>query len=444
MANTVASAQVMLWGTQVGTVIWHNSLGYFEYDKKLLGSGIELSPLQMPLADRAYSFSALSHDTYKGLPGLLADSLPDKFGNRLIDQWLERQGRAQADFSPIDRLCYIGNRGMGALEFKPSQNHQAEQSMPLEVSELVVLANDALSSKQRLSTALGEDDLTRKQAVQQIISVGTSAGGARAKAVIAWNQTTNEVRSGQVNTDPGFDYWLLKFDGVEENRDHESLADPQGFSIVEYAYYLMAKAAGIDMSQCRLFHEHGRAHFMTHRFDRLDGGEKLHMQSLCGLAHFDFNQSGGYSYEQAFGVLRDLRLPNPAFKEFYRRMVFNIIARNQDDHTKNISFLMDKRGQWRLSPAYDITHCNGQGWTRQHQMTVNGKQDNFTLDDLIATARHGDLSRSTALGIINEVLNAVKQWPTFASQAGVPDIAPGGNPDHSWQEAIGQDHRTQW
>jgi len=414
MAKTVENAEVMLWGTRIGTVIWHNNLGYFEYDSRLLGSGMELSPVRMPLSSRSYSFAALNRDTYKGLPGLLADSLPDKFGNRLINQWLERQGRSVADFSPIDRLCYIGNRGMGALEFRPTLSQQAEKSMPLEVSELVALANEALSSKQQLTTPMGEGDAERQRAVQQIISVGTSAGGARAKAVIAWNPDTNEVRSGQVKTEPGFDYWLLKFDGVEENRDHEALADPQGFSIVEYAYYLMAKSAGIDMSECRLFRENQRAHFMTRRFDRLPGGEKRHMQSLCGLAHFDFNSSGGYSYEQAFGVMRDLKLPNTAFQEFYRRMVFNVIARNQDDHTKNISFLMDKRGQWSLSPAYDITHCNGKGWTRHHQMTLNGKQDNFQLDDLLAAAKHGDLNRSTALSIINDVLAAVARWPVFA------------------------------
>ncbi|MEH6617838.1 MAG: type II toxin-antitoxin system HipA family toxin [Porticoccus sp.] len=444
MSKVIDTADVVLWGTKIGTILWHNNLGYFEYEKGLLGSGIELSPIKMPLADKSYTFGALNRDTYKGLPGLLSDSLPDKFGNKLIDQWLEKQGRDVYSFSPIDRLCYIGTRGMGALEFMPVIGNKTEKSQPLEVSELVELANNALGSKQTLSTDLGSNGPEKQQAVEQIISVGTSAGGARAKAIIAWNEQTNEVRSGQVKTNDDFTYWLLKFDGVEENRDHELLADPQGYSIVEYAYYLMAREAGIDMSSCRLFKENGRAHFMTKRFDRLNGGDKLHMQSLCGLAHFDFNLPGAYSYEQAFGVMRDLRLPSPEFREFYRRMVFNVIARNQDDHTKNISFLMNKRGQWSLAPAYDITYCYGKGWTQQHQMTVNGKRDNFTLDDLLAVATHGDLDKNTATRIINDVLAAVSQWQGFAEQAGVPEQAPGIDTAITWSGAIAKGHRIEW
>lgn len=437
-------ASVMLWGRQIGTLIWANNRGYFEYERAFQTSGIEVSPITMPLSDVSYSFPQLNRDTFKGLPGLLADSLPDKFGNQLIDQWLERQGRARDTFSPLERLCYIGSRGMGALEFKPALGRWDDASQPIEIAELVALANDALSHRRSIAVDMAETDDGKKQALEKIISVGTSAGGARAKAVIAWNPTTQEVRSGQVKTDSGFGYWLLKFDGVEENRDHEVLADPKGYSLVEYAYYLMAVDCGITMAESRVLKENGRSHFITRRFDRQDGGEKLHMQSLCGLAHFDFNQAGAYSYEQAIGVMRDLRLSKPEFEQFFRRIVFNVIARNQDDHTKNIAFLMDKRGTWSLSPAYDMTYCNGQGWTSQHQMTINGKRDNFVLDDLLAVARHADIRSAKARSVIKQVLECVAQWPQFAEKAGVPEKYPGYTAGMSWSELIRQDHRVNW
>lgn len=437
-------ASVMLWGRQIGTLIWANDRGYFEYDRAFQTSGIELSPITMPLSKVSYSFPNLNRETYKGLPGLLADSLPDKFGNQLIDQWLERQGRAADSFSPLERLCYIGSRGMGALEFKPALGSWNEASLPIDIAELVTLANVALSHRRSISVDMAESDNDKKQALEKIISVGTSAGGARAKAVIAWNPSTQEVRSGQVNTDAGFGYWLLKFDGVEENRDHEVLADPKGYSLVEYAYYLMAIACGINMAESSILKENGRSHFITRRFDRQDGGEKIHMQSLCGLAHYDFNQAGAYSYEQAIGVMRDLRLPKPEFEQFFRRIVFNVIARNQDDHTKNIAFLMDKTGRWSLSPAYDITYCNGQGWTNQHQMSVNGKRNHFVLDDLLAVAHHADIRANKARIIIGEVLEKVQQWPLYADEARVPDYYPGYINGPTWTELIQRDHRLDW
>lgn len=449
-------AEVYLWDYKVGTLIWRNNRGHFEYSDGFQLSGIELSPLHMPNGKTIYNFGALNRDTFKGLPGMLADSLPDKFGNKLIDQWLEKQGRKPTDFTPVERLCYIGTRGMGALEFRPVVGRHKEKSLPIQIDELVSLANKALSAKGTLSAELDGSELEKKRAVEQIISVGTSAGGARAKAVIAWNRTTNEVRSGQVSTGDDFSYWLLKFDGVEENKDHESLADPVGFGIVEYAYYLMAVAAGIEMTECRLLQENGRSHFMTLRFDRLEGGGKVHMQSLCGMAHFDFNDSGAYSYEQAIGVMRDLKLPVTEMEQFFRRMVFNVVARNQDDHTKNISFLMDRKGAWSLSPVYDITYCNGAGWTSKHQMTVNGKTNNFDMADLLAVAAHADIKPPKAAKIISDVINTVKRWPEFAEQAGVPETAPaldskakgssasGSDPGRSsWAESIGRFHRLE-
>ena len=453
-ASTGKLAEVYLWGSKVGSLVWQNERGYFEYSDGFQNSGIELSPIHMPNGKTNYNFGALNRETFKGLPGMLADSLPDKFGNKLIDQWLERQGRKPTDFTSVERLCYIGTRGMGALEFRPVVDNHKEESLPIQIEELVTLANQALNEKGKWSTALEGSEAEKKRAVEKIISVGTSAGGARAKAVIAWNRDTGEVRSGQVPAVDGFGYWLLKFDGVEDNKDHESLADPIGFGIVEYAYYLMADASDIAMTECRLFRENGRSHFMTRRFDRLEGGGKVHMQSLCGMAHFDFNDPGAYSYEQAIGIMRDLKLSAAEMEQFFRRMVFNIVARNQDDHTKNISFLMNRKGQWSLSPAYDITYCNGAGWTSKHQMTVNGKTDNFERTDLLAVAKHADIKQSKADKIISNVINTVKRWPEFAKKAGVPKTKPVLDPktkkpfvpEHdpdvpTWAESIQRFHR---
>lgn len=443
MENNIKKINVNLWGTRIGIAFWEDGIAYFEYDKNFVLSGIELSPIHMPLKKKAYSFPSLNRDTFKGLPGMIADSLPDKFGNQLIDQWLERTGKNKADFGPLDRLCYIGERGMGALEFTPTIGVKNEKTYSLQIEELVTLANEALSEKSSLDAKLNHEysDQKKREAVEHIISVGTSAGGARAKAVIAWNETTNEIRSGQIPTEEGFTYWLLKFDGVSENRDKELLADPKGFGLLEYAYYLMAVDAGIDMSECRVFKENGRSHFMTKRFDRLNGGQKIFMQSLCGIAHFDFNSSGGYSYEQAIGVMRDLRLPPTTMLQFFRRMVFNVVSVNQDDHTKNISFLMDQQGTWFLSPAYDITYCNGEGWTKQHQMTINNKSSGFSLTDLLAVAFHADITKSKALKIIADVIGSVKQWKYFAQKSGLENYLEEEQSSSAWIDRIEKEHR---
>jgi serine/threonine-protein kinase HipA len=339
----------------------------------------------MPLSDRVYEFPALPDITFHGLPGLLADSLPDKFGNALINAWLATQGRAPDSFGAIERLCYTGTRGMGALEFEPGLGPKPRKATKIQIDALVALASEVLTHRNRLAGSFVAP--ARKKALNDILRVGTSAGGARAKALIAWNPNTNEVRSGQIAAGDGFDYWLLKFDGVSGNKDKE-MDDPKGYGTIEYAYHLMAKAAGIGMSECRLLEENGRRHFMTRRFDRLAGGEKLHMQSLGALAHFDFNQAGVYSYEQALLTIRQLRLPMASVEQQFRRMVFNIVARNQDDHVKNIAFLMTKQGEWSLAPAFDVIYSyspSGQ-WTATHQMTMNGKQDGFTMADFEACA----------------------------------------------------------
>jgi serine/threonine-protein kinase HipA len=374
----------------------------------------------MPLADRVYSFAELPARTFRGLPGLLADSLPDRFGNNLISAWLARQGRTPDSFDAVERLCYTGQRGMGALEFMPAQGPSAEADGPVQIAELIALASEILSHQQGLMATL--QDPAREDALQTILRVGTSAGGARAKALIAWNPSTGEVRSGQLDAPPGFGHWLLKFDGVSGNKDRE-LEDPQGYGVIEFAYNKMAEAAGITMSECRLLEENGRRHFITRRFDRDATGARLHMQSLGAMAHLDYNEPGSSSYEQAFLVMRQLRLPMQATEEQFRRMVFNLAARNQDDHVKNIAFLMDRQGQWSLSPAFDVTWSfNPQGdWTATHQMSVNGKRGQFNRADLEAIGRTAQLKRGRAETIAEQVITAVRAWPRFAAEAGVPE-----------------------
>lgn len=414
-------AEVNLWGRMIGAVSWDDDQGFanFEYDPAFVESGREVAPLMMPLSDQIYTFPALARKTFHGLPGFLADSLPDKFGNALIDAWLARQGRNPGDFNSVERLCYTGIRGMGALEFAPAQGPTYRQSENVDLTALVELASEILTRRNALEGSLAAAD--REEALQDILRVGTSAGGARAKAIIAWNSETNEVRSGQIAAGDGFTYWLLKFDGVAGNRDKE-LDDPQGYGLIEYAYSKMAREAGIQLSQCRILRESGRNHFMTKRFDRTETGQKIHMQSLGAIAHYDFNQNGAYSYEQALRVIEKLGLPKNAVEEQFRRMAFNIIGRNQDDHVKNIAFLMDRSGRWFLSPAFDITYSyNPSGrWTGTHQMSLNAKRDDFDVDDFVACARNCALKRGRATEILREVQQAVSRWKEFAEEAGVP------------------------
>lgn len=426
-------AEVRLWGRTIGAIAMEEDrdVAAFQYDSAFASSGIELSPIAMPLSQRVYEFPALHRNTFHGLPGLLADSLPDKFGNALIDAWLATQGRSSTNFSAVERLCYTGARGMGALEYAPALGPKPRKATEIRVSALVQLASEVLTHRADLRGHF--NDAGKADSLRDILQVGTSAGGARAKAVIAWNRETNEVRSGQIAAGEGFEYWLLKFDGVTGNKDKE-LDDPMGYGAIEFAYYLMARAAGITMTECRLLEENGRRHFMTRRFDRLAHGEKLHMQSLGALAHFDFNQAGAYAYEQALLTIRQLSLPMADIEEQFRRMVFNIVARNQDDHVKNIAFLMNKRGEWSLAPAFDVTYSyNPSGsWTSTHQMTLNGKRDNFTLPDFIACAKAAVMKRGRAAAIIEDVQAVVKRWPEFAAAASLSE---------DWQNRISQTHR---
>ena len=415
----MTDANVILWGRRIGAVSWDEtrSLGVFQYDPGFVGAGIEVAPLAMPVRETPYEFPALNRKTFRGLPGMLADALPDRFGNRLIDAWLADTGKSHEAFNPVDRLCYIGRRGIGALEFEPALRKQT-RAKRLEVARLVELANRVLDARADLAGRLdGESDAG---ALEDILSVGTSAGGARAKAVLAWNPKTGEFRSGQLDADEGFEHWLLKFDGISNNSDTE-LSDPAGYGKIEYAYALMARAAGITMSECRLHHEGGRSHFMTKRFDRNDTGRKLHVQSLGAMQHFDFNDPSAYSYEQAIMTIRQLGLGMVAVEEQFRRAVFNVIARNQDDHVKNISFLMDRSGYWSLSPAYDVTYAyNSDGmWTRDQQMSMSGRRNNFEQDDILRFAASTGVKKRRALAILDQISASVQNWSSYANAAEV-------------------------
>ncbi len=416
------TARVLLWGRDIGAVTWldDRAIAVFQYTPEFAESGIEVAPLVMPLRAAPYEFPTLSNETFHGLPGMLSDSLPDKFGNTLINAWLAGQGRTPASFTPVERLCYTGTRGIGALEFRPVIRGAPTATRKIKISALVDLANRVLDDRIALEGKFtGDDD---KETIEDILRVGTSAGGARAKAVLAWNEETNEFRSGQAPAEKGFTHWIIKFDGVSNNRDKE-LADPKGYGRIEYAYYLMAEKAGIKMNECRLHKEGGRAHFLTLRFDRLNDGSKLHMQSLGALMHYDFNQAGAHSYEQAIQAIKRIGLPNEDVEQQFIRAVFNIVARNQDDHVKNIAFLMDRRGGWRLSPAFDVAYSyNPSGeWTARHQMSLNGKRKAFDRNDLLSFAKVCGIKKTRASQLFDKIAAAVAIWSEFATAGGVPD-----------------------
>lgn len=414
-------AEVKIWGEFAGAVRWDSEqeLGYFQYAPKFLQKGWNLSPIKMPLENgsRIYSFPELrkgrsdTEDTFKGLPGLLSDALPDKYGNRLINTWLTQQGRPEDSMNPVEKLCFIGSRGMGALEFEPSQIKTSKNSFSLELNSMVEVAKKILNERESFLTNIGKDE---EKAMFEILKIGTSAGGARPKAVIAYNPKTKEVRSGQGNAPKGYEHWLIKLDGISG----EQFGESSGWGRVEYAYYLMAKDCGIDINESQLLEENGRAHFMTKRFDR-EGNTKHHIQSLCGLQHYDFNDMYGYSYEQVFQTMRLLHLTYPEAEEMFRRMVFNVLATNYDDHTKNFSFILKKGEHWRLAPAYDLcfSYDETNHWVSKQTLSVNGKRLNIQKADLITIAKDNNIKKGEK--IIDEINLVVKSWNKYAKQAGV-------------------------
>jgi len=426
--------EVWLWGTRIGAVGWPDgaAVASFEYDPSFLRSGIQVAPLTMPLRAGPFSFPALSHQTFRGLPGLLADALPDRFGNAVIDAWLAQTGRDPRDFGPLDRLAYTGERGMGALTFRPAITRPDDHAEILALDQLADLAARIVRDRAAFVVPLAPP--TPEAGLRQLLTVGTSAGGAGPKALICWDEAAGEARSGQLDAPDGFEHWLLKFDGATDGPD---LTESAGFGRIEYAYHLLAVRSGITMMPCRLLEEGGRAHFMTRRFDRPTRTERLHVQSLGALAHLDFNLLGSSSYEQAFTAMRALGLPASDHEELYRRMVFNVVARNQDDHVKKIAFLMDRRGGWSLSPAFDVTWSYNPGgdWTRSHQMSLNGRRDGFERADLGAVARVAGLKRGAAGRILDRVVTAVRAWPQVAEECGVPPETV---------DRIAESHRLTW
>lgn len=407
-------ARVNLYGQPVGTFLWDNNrqLAHFEYAESFIGKGLEPSPIVMPVRQRRiYSFSGIGRETFKGLPGMLADSLPDTYGRALFDRWLALTGRRSGN--AVETLCFLGKRCMGALEFEPAMDTPYSPDVKIELDSLVEVASEALSKKEEFGANLEED---KKAAIAEIVRLGTSAGGQRAKAIIAYNPLTGEVRSGQIEAPEGFDYYLIKLDGVTAEA---GFRETQNFGRLEYSFYRLVKECGIKMSDCSLIEENGRAHFLTKRFDRQDG-KKIHMQTLCGIAHYDYRNPRSYSYEQAFNVMRVLRLPYSQAQEMFRRLVFNVVIRNQDDHTKNISFLMDRQGKWALSPAYDMGFAYNPkgGWTAQHQMSVNGKFDDITRQDLLEFAKRNNIKEPDE--IIDRITEVSSRWPLLAMECEVP------------------------
>jgi len=407
-------AKVNMFGLPVGTFRWDDRYGIaqFEYDLDFAGRGLEPSPLMMPVRPgRVYSFGDLGRATFKGLPGLLADSLPDTYGRALFERWLTLTGRTSGN--SVEMLCFLGKRCMGALEFEPAADIASDASLKIEIDSLIGVARDALSEKKNFGVNLNDD---RKAAIAEILRLGTSAGGQRAKAIIAYNKATGEIRSGQIDAPEGFDYYLIKLDGVSAQTGFRETGN---YGRLEYSFARLVKECGIGMAECSLIEENGRAHFLTKRFDRRNG-RKVHMQTLCGIAHYDYQIRRAYSYEQAFNVMRVLRLPYSDAQEMFRRMVFNVVVRNQDDHTKNISFLMGEDGIWHLSPAYDMGYAcdpNG-GWTAAHQMSINGKFDDIERKDLLECAARNNIKN--AAHIIDEICDTASRWPVIAVECGVP------------------------
>ena len=415
MVEKFQIARVKLWDKQVGALAFDKDkgLGTFEYTRSWRDSGIQISPIRLPLGEGKYQFPDLNRDTYKGLPAAFADTLPDDFGNAVIDAWLASQGRDPDSFTAVERLLYMGRRGMGALEYSPEPKVRPKKVGELQLDRLADMAQRVIDGRGKLQVEAEGNGL------EALFQVGTSAGGARAKAVVAVNKTRTKVRSGQVACPAGYEHYLLKFDGiVDSNRSHQTFGDPQGYGRMEYAYYQMAREVGINISHSELLSEGERAHFLTKRFDR-DGNKKIHYQSLCAMDHADYKKPGHYSYEQLFGVLRSLRLDRRSALELYRRMVFNIVARNQDDHTKNFGFILRETGSWELAPAFDLAYSYRQDskWVNSHQLTLNGKRDEFKQADLLQPAER---FKREAKQIIEQITDTVADWPRYAREAGLP------------------------
>ncbi|ELV8656707.1 type II toxin-antitoxin system HipA family toxin [Vibrio vulnificus] len=403
-------------------------LGSFEYDPSFVKKGVELSPIKMPLSNRIYRFPELDFNTFKGLPGLIADSLPDDFGNAVLNAWVASQGRSPSDITPLQRLQYTGKRGMGALEYAPATKLRSlNASQQVEIQSLVSIAQEILDSRGNFEVELKQNGQDDREAMMSLLSVGMSAGGARPKAVLAFNEDFTQVRSGQTNVPSGFTHYLMKFDGVSEhNKNQETFGDPLGYGAMEFVYHLMATKCGVDMMPCRLLHEGNRRHFITQRFDRIKNS-KVHVQTLNGLAHIDYKKPGSFSYAELFGIARQLKLSAVDAEQLFKRMTFNIIARNHDDHSKNFAFMLTqdrlKKDKWSLAPAYDLAYSYkpGSKWVNSHWMSLNGKRDNFTRSDFYSLERLSPIFNKRKIDdIIDTTIEHVSTWRQLAEEWDVP------------------------
>lgn len=424
MINTI---EVRYKGEPVGALSYNtgDTAARFEYLAEFVEKDIPLAPLTMPAEKgRIYSFPGLNWDTFRGLPGMLADSLPDDFGNAVLNQWVAQQPDRTEPLSPLERLQYTGERGMGALEYHPARKKQTTaNNRDIELESLMKLAQEVLDSRTGFRQRTHFDDVADKEMMQALLAVGTSAGGARPKAILAFNHDFSQVRSGQGIVPAGFEHYLLKFDGVKErDPSQQTFGDPLGYGAMEYVYYLMATKAGITMMPCHLLDEGNRRHFVTKRFDRI-GNEKKHIQTLTAIKHVNYHDIGAFSYEELFQVARQLRLPRVDAIDLFRRMVFNHVATNHDDHSKNFGFMLEDK-QWRLSPAYDVafSYKPGNPWVEQHWMSLNGKRSGHTRTDFyaLANAQLPRVERDEIDAIIDNVINSVSQWRELATEHGVP------------------------
>ncbi|NTU70963.1 MAG: type II toxin-antitoxin system HipA family toxin [Coriobacteriia bacterium] len=419
-------AMVRFGSRDVGAVSFdtERGVGAFEFEPAFTQSGIELAPLKMPLSRRIYAFPELDRAAFHGLPGMIADSLPDDFGNAVLDAWIAGQGRSKADVTPLERLKYTGQRGMGALTYHPALRTKGlNASQHVEIETLVSIAQEVLDSRAEFGVDLGSRGQTDPDAMLELMSVGVSAGGARPKAVLAFNDDFTEVRSGQVDAPSGFTHYIMKFDGVSERSANlEAFGDPMGFGAMEFVYHLMATACGIDMMPCRLLDEGERRHFITQRFDR-DGNSRRHVQTLSALAHVSYKQAGSYSYEEVFAAARELGLGAEDAMQLFRRMVFNVVARNHDDHSKNVSFMLDDTNTWRLAPAYDLAYSYkpDSDWVSSHWMRLNGKRDHFAREDFYGFERLSPRFTKRVIDeTIDETIESVSRWRDLAEEHGVP------------------------
>jgi serine/threonine-protein kinase HipA len=413
-------------GQDVGAVSFNTEtgVGAFEFESRFIKSGIELSPIKMPLSKKIYSFPENNNETFKGLPGMIADSLPDDFGNAVMNAWIASQGMSATDITPLQRLQYNGKRGMGALTYSPAiQRKNLNRSQYIEIQSLISIAQKILDKREQFQVTLGKQGQEDKEAMMALLSVGMSAGGARAKAVLAFNSDFTQVRSGQTNAPEGFTHFVVKFDGVSETHTNkETFGDPLGYGAMEYVYYLMAKACGIDMMPCRLLNEGNRRHFITQRFDR-KGNQKIHVQTLNGIAHVDYKKVGSYSYEELFSLARELKLTPDDAMQIFKRMVFNIIARNHDDHSKNFGFMLDNQHKWQLAPAYDLAYSYkpGSPWVNSHWMKLNGKRDSFIREDFYSLKKISPIFTKRKINhTIEKITEHVSEWNALAIEHIVP------------------------